>query len=480
MNLWTRAKVWAAQKLLNSVVKGYGDRTIARIMLAQGLNYAWPGGWSADRIEQIKHFRHWVYVAVRAIMDSAGNSRPNIDYVSAANKGVRNKVWWKSANRILPSDKVEPTEEDHPIRALFNRPNQMDSYFDFASELAMFIKLTGNGFIWMVPNQMGYPCELWVIPSHWMWIIPGKDRYVDWYELRPWTSYTGAPSLRIPPRDVIHIRCKSPITKIDGFATTKALDQVIDVYDSMLTRQWADFKNGVVSSMVVKLGPQYGDPTDGEMERIYEKFFWRFQGELMAGLPMLVPPGSDVTNLTFSPKEMLYNDSDDKVRDKILAGYGVPKSVVGLFDEIPRANVDGALVAFGHFTMNPYNCMVGEKLTHGLASRFEHGRKIKIWWPDASPVDPGQQNDDLRTWMELGLLNTNEGRARIGYPPWRRGGNNPMIQSGFREWPANDERLVEPREQQERSFDDMAPLPGGGGGRPFPAVPSGNGTNGKQ
>lgn len=411
-------------------------------MMSQGLNYTWPGGWSQDRLEQVRHFRHWVYVAVRAIMDKAANSPPNLDYVTDGVTGIKNFVHTRSMGAIQPHDELEPVERDHPMRLLLANPNQMDSPFDFWSELAMFIKLTGNGFIWAIPNHFGVPCELWVLPSQWVWAMPGKNRVVEHYELRPWTSYTGTPALRIPARDVIHIRCKSPITKIDGYATQTGLAQWIDISDSIAMSEWSAFKNSAMPGLHAELGPEYVDPTDAELDRIYEKFFARFQGEIRAGLPIITPPGMKLTGLAFSPTEMAFTQSADHVRDNILAGFGVPRAVVGLATDIQRSNVDGSLAAFCQFTMNPYFAMVGQVLTAHLCSRFDTAkRRMRLWWPDATPLDPAQLNADIQTDASLAAITTNEVRALRGRAPYRRGGNNPWAPSGVVEYPFNEQAL---------------------------------------
>lgn len=428
MNWLTRKIVrWA----LNRHEKGFGDQVISRIMLSQGLNYTWPGGWSQDRLQQVQHFRHWVYTAIRVIMDMAASHQPHFDYIEEGGRGTKNMVWHRSLSAIRSSDIVEPIEHDHPLRELFRKPNTMDTYYDLASELALMLQLTGNGFLWAVPNKFGMPVQLWVLPSQWVWMRPGTRELVDYYELRPWTSYAGAPLFRILARDMIHIRMKSPITKLDGYGALTALAQPIDIHESILTSQWASFKNGVRPGLSLELAPEYGDPTDAQLERIYQKFFARFQSEINDGLPMILAPGMKLNTLTFAPYQMAWTESMDQTRDTILAAFGVPKAVVGLIEQMTFGAVLGTMAGFCAFKMNPYFAMVGQALSAHLAPRFRSERSIKIWYPDSTPIDPEQVNRDLRLDGDLGLLTYNEGRAVRGRAPYPEGGDKAIRGAGY-------------------------------------------------
>lgn len=51
--------------------------------------------------------------------------------------------------------------------------------------------------------------------------------------------------------------------------------------------------------------------------------------------------------------EMEMGATDDRFRDKILAGFGVPKPLVGLTDQVQRGNFEAAEYSFAKNTVKP-------------------------------------------------------------------------------------------------------------------------------
>src|SRR5215469_15299251 len=43
--------------------------------------YGYPGNWSSQRINQVMHFRHWSYIAIRAIMNHVSGLTPHVGWV---------------------------------------------------------------------------------------------------------------------------------------------------------------------------------------------------------------------------------------------------------------------------------------------------------------------------------------------------------------------------------------------------------------
>lgn len=145
----------------------------------------------------------------------------------------------KALSVVKPHEELEPLENYHPLRRLFENPNPFDTAYNFLYELQMFEELTGVSYIWVVPNDFGMPCEMWVIPSHWVWPRTGGGRYVppdnpfadrliQYYEVRPWGGMGSAGILKFPPDQIIMNLWKSPLNKIDGYSKLSAVAQWIE------------------------------------------------------------------------------------------------------------------------------------------------------------------------------------------------------------------------------------------------------------
>lgn len=418
--LFTRKDVQRLQSITKGA--GIGERVFARAMMG-GSAYGFPGGWSSDRIEMAMHLKQWVFIAITSIWQRIARIPPNVAFVQPCQQhGTQHKSadyrTRKSLQAIRPHEQIIPAGPEHPLVQLFNNPNRPDVSFDFWYELGLFLELTGNSYLWAVPSNLGVldgtykAAELWVLPSHWVWPRVGKNRLIEYYEVRPWI---GPGMLRFPPEDLIHIRYKSPIHKIDGFSHLTAGAEWIDTQESVNRSRFYQFKNGCFPLGNLKLGPQYADLDDEDLERLYGKLFARFQGEANFGRPIITPPDSEYVPLTINPTEMAYNQTADQLRDMILALWRVPKEVAGIQDAGSEIAMYGPLRQFAENCLIPRLTYLGQVLTEKLASRWD--RRLRVWWDDPAGEDPKQVNEDIKTDADCGAITPNEIRTLRGRDP---------------------------------------------------------------
>ncbi|HZN66128.1 MAG TPA: phage portal protein, partial [Tepidisphaeraceae bacterium] len=437
MGWWDRLLTWTAHRLLGLRGKAAarGERTLAA-MFPQG-RYGWPGGWSADRLELVSHYRHWVFVAVQSRGNKFAELEPNIAFVSTPAEKSRglSRKYRKAMSPVSTTEDLTPVDDEHPLRKLLREPNAVDSWWDLAYETNLFQDLTGSGYWWVVPNRLRLPAEIWVIPSHWVWPRSGTTRLIDHYEIRPWGGVGAGGTLYLPPSEVIHFKDKSPVNKLDGYSAQTAGAQWIDTEESITASRWAGFKNGCRPELCIELGPEFIDPSDEDIARVEAKFLARYQGEYQTGRPLIVPPGAKVSPLGWPMTELGHLQSEEQVRDMILALYRVPKTVAGIATEVNRASMDGSLAAFCTFAINPRLRYYGQHLTRHLARRYDEA--LRIWWDDATPQDPVQLNADLQADAVMGAITPNEIRGVRGRPNYEHGGDDPLLPQGLAPVPLN-------------------------------------------
>lgn len=419
--------------------RGMTSRVLGGAM-SGGMGRTYPGGWTADRREQVRHFQHWVFVAVNTIANNIAKLSPNIAFVHNDEQGggtgsrvqkellhySRRKRQEKSLHVIKPHEEVQPISAAHPLAKLFARPNDYDTAFDLWYELLLFLELTGNAYLWVAPSAWGNrpggrgeAGELMVLPSHWVRPKWGKNG-LEYYELWP---YLSGSLLRFPPSEVIHFKRKSPIQKIDGFSTLEAGSELIDAYESVNLCTYFSFKNGCFPVGHMELSPAYGDLDDADLEREYAKLFSRFQGETRYGLPLITSAGVKFTPLQINPVEMAFRESRQDLRDATLALWGMSAASAGFVDrDVATYGTDKQLA---ENVLSPRLRYIGQVLTLHLANRWDD--RLRIWWDN--PVTDSQ--DDTIKEMEFLTrsmsASINEVRAAFGYPSWMHG-DDPLSQ----------------------------------------------------
>jgi HK97 family phage portal protein len=456
----TKSRHQAERQAQLSHQKAMGERVLAS-MLTGGVSYGFPGGWSQDRVEQATHFKHWSFVAIRAICEKIAGLTPNIAHVYAddgaslsqsANSGgsghqnyrglsrqlleqtarrtdthrlMRLRRYEKTNQAILPHEEIEPVGSDHPLVRLFKRPNAYDVGWSLWYELIMYLKLTGNSYLWVVPNAAGFPQELWVIPAHWVWARVGKGHLIDYYEIRPWL---GPGTLKFPREEVIHFAMKNPLHKVDGWSPQQAGAEWIDASESVDRSRFFQFKNGCFPIGAVEFDKTFADPDEHDLERMYAKFFARLQGESNYGKPIIMPAGTKYNPLMIAPNEMAYVESAEQLRDWVLSLFGVPKEIVGLQPTGSDLSWYAPMLQFVVQTINPLLQYIGQSLTPAFAERMDD-EYLRIWWDDPTPNNPVQINSDITTDIQARAISVNEVRGIRGREPWV-GGDDPIAPSG--------------------------------------------------
>lgn len=408
-----------------------GERILGALFPNRGTGF--PGGWSQNRLEQVQHLRNWTYVFINCICSKIASLMPNLAMVhdqpikgrttKACQRGLSNLMYgaWGGSSHIMegghsfltmgeyrskalsavkPHEELEPLELNHELRRLIENPNPVDTSYDFFYEKKMFDLLCGVSYVWLVPNVYGKPCEMWVIPSHWVWprtgggrlmdreYFPGgvshapkgayvrpddpyADRLIHYYEIRPWGGMGSSGVLWLPPDEVVMFRRKSPLNKIDGYSPLEAVAQWIDSEESISASRWAQFQNQARPELAITLGPGYEDPSDPRIKRLEAKIAYKLQGEYNYGKPFVVPPGAKVEPLSFNPTEMAYFQSEEQIRDMLGSAFQVPKTAVGISSDMTYGSVLATLAQLCSGCLNPHLAADGQSFTKYLASRWD-------------------------------------------------------------------------------------------------------------
>ena len=411
-----------------SIRKGIGERVFSAGNYGYGGfgGYGWgQGGEGGNRVEQVRHFKHWSFIAIRAICNRAAGLEPMAAHVSSgrqprgyAERRFSEYVCRKSLGAVRPHEQAIPIGDQHPLARLFRKPNAWDTSGELWYEVFLFLELCGIVYLWGPPSEYGLrtglmtPAELWVIPSQWVrprWGDKGAEEYFV-------TPTPGGRTWMIPPSEIITLRYKSPLSKIDGHAPQQAGSEWIDAAESVdRTRFWS-FKNAAMPAGAIELDQQYADPDDAELDRIYDKVFARLQGENNYGRPVILPPGAKFVPLTIGPPELSFIQSAEQLRDFTLALFQVPKEIAGIQPAGSEISWYAPLRQFVENCLGPKLHYLGEALTRFLAPRYSDD--LRIWWEDPTPDDPEKLNRDLALAAVHGQVTSAEFRASQGREPF--------------------------------------------------------------
>ena len=382
----------------------------------------------AYRWEQVFHFKYWAFIAIKAyIKEIAGGEPPNIGEVIRGDERPRKfkSRLNKALNGPREHENFRPYEHNHPLQRVFRNPNGPDVAYDLWAYHTLFLCLTGEAHWWVMRNAFGVPVEIWVIPTHWLRLYTDRDGQPAYYMVQsPWGM-----SVEVPYDQVVSFYEHSPLNRYEGAAVSQAVGEWIDSYESLIRMRLATFKNNGVPSLHVALGEAYLDPDEAFLNRFYGKWLARFMGEDNTDRPLITGADIEVKGIDgHRPADTLQasNDSEEHIRDMVLAAYGVPKGVVGL-EPISDVSAYAPQRAFCRFSINPCLTYMAQVISEKIVKPTPGCEDGILYWDNRVADDADMLERQWTADISDGSATIEEKRAWRGREPYPNGGKNPMI-----------------------------------------------------
>jgi len=357
------------------------------------------GETQGDPALMIKEFRGWVYKAVnRRAQDVAAAVR---------------RVQRESAN-----EEFEDVERRHPLRRLLVTPNPMQTGTQLLWQAQLHADLTGNAYIVKLPNALGIPAELWTLDPRCVTIVPAAQGGIGRYEYR-----SGTKKWNIDPSYIIHFRYPNPADPYYGASPLMAAAYEVDIDNASKAHQKAFLAHNPT--------PRYAIEAEGHLlpatvEDLRDQLRRHHTGS-NAGVPLILHQGAKARALDIKPHEINYLETRKMIRDEIVTVYGVPASVLGISEDVNRANAEANHYSYALYTLEPLARMWDETLTFHLAADFSED--LRVTHDSLVPRDREQDRLDTEMLLRNGIVSINEERVFRGWKPVDGGDTPPIEQS---------------------------------------------------
>jgi len=444
-----------------------------------------PGPWTADRANQVRHYKGVVYLAIRARMDAIASST-----VQVVERRKRPKK--STLNKALPTAHAQSLDEEfaparpgegNPVADLIHEPNKRDTINEVLAKLLLQYDLTGGLHLWGNPNPLGAPAELWPLKSAQLHVQTSDPHQypAGLYRLNPYLggAYYGPhlpTNVLIDGRDIHRLFNHHPFLDYDGYAPTTAADVQLDVLDKIDKSRWSGANRSVRPDGVLNVPGADKDQVQAIRSSIEEQF----AGEHRQGGIFVVggPPeggGIDFKAWAVTQRDLENKEGWEQMVGFCLAMYGVPKSIACLAEAGSYAKFFAELKAYQTLTLRPLAKRLSDWLTRVLCRPW--GRKDDRVQIDLPAIDDPELLD-RRLGPDTNRITVNEARQLRGMKPVE-GGDVPetiylaVLQQKHmpRPDPAQMGAVTEPGKPPGK-FGGMA----GESGPPQPANPDGKGS----
>lgn len=248
---------------------------------------------------------------------------------------------------------------EHPLSLLFARPNPFLSQTALIQITEMWLGLRGE-CIWVLLREDGTPVQVGQAPEE-IWPM-GPDMFEPrihngrmigwWFRPDPRSPLGGGFGARIPLslNEVVQFKYPNPKDPYRGISPLSAAanginqDMAIEEYNRTILENGAE-PGGILTFE--------GDLDPDERKIALEVWNQRHEGGRNQRRTAILKGGWNYQQLSLTPKDMEYAESKRWNRDGILAILGVPKSIVGITDDLNYATQKGQDKNFWDKTLLP-------------------------------------------------------------------------------------------------------------------------------
>lgn len=326
----------------------------------------------------------WVYACIRAIAEELANMKFRLYEVKK--DGTNEEIF------------------DHELLDLLDGVNPFQSGYELKYITAAHLEAVGNSY-WRlegVKSETDKPTAIYMLdPVHVRIVRAPYPAYISGYK------YTDKTKVIVyQPYEILHLKYPDPSDPIEGIGTVQSLAQWIDSdnYATEFNRRF--FLNG---AKIGGLLESENALTTVQIEQLRRSFENVYRGWENAYKVAILPKGTKYSEMGTSQKDMDFTNLQTMMRDKILAGFRVPKTVLGITEDVNRANAEATNYVFALRTIKPKMQLIVSYLNEFLVPRY--GDNLYLDFASPVPEDRILKIQELQAAMAgQPVMSVNEAR----------------------------------------------------------------------
>lgn len=332
----------------------------------------------------LKQAKGWIYACVNVIADEIAGTQVRL--------------------KKFENDDVEEIF-DHPVLDLLYRANTVTTKFDLIKLTFQFLELTGEA-PWFLSFKGGKPVNIILLRPERLSIIPGKDgEMVGGYKYIVY-GVKGREEIELDPFEVVPIRYTDPDLPLRGKGPLQAIQETVMADDYAEGWNKSFFKNSASPSSVLESDKVLAKEVRARLET---KLRQNYEGYNNAHKTMILEAGLKFKPLSISQKDMDFIEQQRFNRDKILAIFRVPRTVLGITDDVNRANAEATDYVFAKRTVKPKLHGFEEQLNEFLVPLFDKTGKLYLEFDDPVPENV-ELKIKIADGVQKGYMTVNEAR----------------------------------------------------------------------
>ncbi len=372
---------------------------------SNGLYGLMSGGWTAGQLEA---------------MGSVGTLYSIINLLATSTAQVDWHLYRKSVDgrRVYgpaEDNRVEVTQ--HQALVVFKKPNDLMTRMELIERTQQHLDLAGESFWLIEKTDVGsIPVGIWPIRPDRMIEVVSEQGLIGWVYKQP-------DGTRIPYKldEIVHIKMPNPTNVYRGLSPIEAISIDLEAVHASAQYNRNYFRNSAAPSGVILAE---GSLSDREFDRVVMQWSERHKGVRNAHRVGLLENGLKWVDTTTKLRDMQFVELRNLSRELIREAYGIHKHMLGLADDVNRANAVAAGADFAAWKTAPRLERIKQALNSVFLPMFgPTSSNVEFCYENPVPEDRESENAERDSKVSAAVALINAGGKpesvleAVGLPP---------------------------------------------------------------
>jgi len=308
----------------------------------------------------LESYNGLVYACTRAICEEIANMRY-----------VVKKVKRDGSDEVM---------SEHDVVDALEGFNPGTTGYEAKYKTSAHLELCGNAYWYLegVKNELGKPTAIYILNPGRVKQIYAKDSFPK--KLLAYEYRDGNRKITFQPYEILHFRYPDPDNDETGVGTVQSIATWIDAdnYANEVNRRY--FLNGARIGGYLESETTLSPIQTDQLKKSFEDIH---SGVNAAYKTAVLPKGVKYTAADSTAKDMDFANLSAVMGSRILAGFRVPKSVLGISEDVNRANAEAGSYIFALRTIKPKMQQIIAQLNEFFVPRY--GSDIFLDFEDPVP-----------------------------------------------------------------------------------------------
>ncbi len=343
--------------------------------------------------EFLKAYRGWVFACTNAIAERLADIELKLEQ--------KTKDGWQE---------LDPNTTN-PALDLIHHVNDFQSFYELVYGYGAYQELHGNSFWYLPRSGNGKVAEIWQLDPTRVQVVKSRKEFISGY------VFMNEIGEKVPlePDEIIHFKRFHPLNPYRGMGTVEAAAIAIDTdtYASEWQRNF--FGNSAIPSAILS---SEGTLNQDAYDRIKANWDAKFKGVQNSNKLAILEGNLKYTLVGQTARDMQFNDGRKDIRDEILAIFRVPKTILGISEDVNFASAQATEYVFAKYVIKPKMKFFVTKLNEFYLPFLNlNPQEWRFTFVDPVPENIEQQIAVRESGIRNYYMTPNEARAEIGKEP---------------------------------------------------------------